>query len=192
MFHSLSPDLPHRTEKEGGKGVLIVIKPTFPTLDQKFSWFMGDGQKAALPQHLGQKEGEGAGAGLLIIFGKHQPKMLLFGRSFSTCAADGAAAVAVPVPPLSPVSPRQPQDHPKGYSSSSGGLILPFFGPLQPPAVDFSTLQGVHRHEKPPAVPKRGTDPRGVQEAQPHHAEMDVPLKPHLGASWGHWHHPQP
>lgn len=61
LFHSLSPDLPHRTEKEGKKRVLIVIKPTFPNLDQTFSWFVGDGQKAALPQHLGQEKGKGLG-----------------------------------------------------------------------------------------------------------------------------------
>lgn len=52
-------------------------------------------------------EGEGVGDGLAIIFGHFQPKLLLFGRNFSACAADGAAVVAVPTATHCPhASPR--------------------------------------------------------------------------------------
>lgn len=97
--------------------------------------------------------------------------MLLSGRSFSACAADGAAAVAVPLPPTVPKatpcphsSPRaMGQDIPQKLASLMNWWLNPalFFFIIiiwvLHRALYFSTLNEFYADESgPPAVPKRG------------------------------------
>lgn len=92
------------------------------------------------------------GDGLSIIFGPLQPQILLSGRRFSVCAADGAAAVAVPLPPAVPTSALGPSERTPHQSQRpppnrwAHHALFCFFC-LGPALCDFSTLKEVYTDE---------------------------------------------
>lgn len=120
-----------------------------------------------IPAHTKKKK-EGkkdVGDGLSIISGPLQPQILLSGWRFTVCAADGAAAVAVPLPPTVPTSALGPSEmtpHHSQHPPVIDRLILSFFVVvvvfcLGPSLCDFSTLREVYTDEsRSRAVPERG------------------------------------
>lgn len=114
--------------------------------------------------------------------------MLLFGRSFSACAADGAAAEAVPLPPTVPTATPAPGPSKRASLTSwwsHPALFLAGSCAVQLPVLEFSTLQAVCSGESgSPAVPKKGdTSARDAGGTAPS-CRDGCAIKPHIGVSW--------